>query len=1232
MNRKCPSPLLLTALVALSISARPGLGAEPEIVYSDNFEANVKATTQFPVPAHEGHQFLELSRVGGRPTLTATFDPAQVSEAGDEIQVELAVRTDGGVYSLYGKAGDALNGQIGFWGDNRVGVVDPTQNSWQYLTAPLNASAWNTVVIKYVNGSGVWAISVNGSAFESFSSYGSGTLSAVRLQTDSGGTVSYTDVFVIRNATKSSVLFSDNFEEGGPDTVPGPDTPQTGTWTDIDGSATLLVRNDQPVTAFGPLAQPQVGTNLAVGAPAKASDVTPPGPHGGSVYLLLDRGAARQDQVRGSFTKTAAAVSHDTVHAEAWIQWGAGLVQWGLDSTGSGYDAIVTLWPESDGYRVTVYDGTAHQDIGVPHQPGAWAKYAIDYAVGASQITLTVNGVSAVSPIPPVTQVRGLWLETGDAGSLGYVDDVMASIQAGQATPSDVLFKDGFERSTVGEMPGVNDPEAGIYATAGVASSSSVQVLSGPSFGGPSAAHGGQNYLVVDRANTGQRPILSALFASGPFTAKTKAFHIEFYRWQPATADNYGNIALGNSATDWGATYQFLYGISWPDDLSFRAYDGSAYVPSVLRFTADQWDKVELDWDGARLTSRINGGDPAELTLFGTPDNTIDRLYFETSGGGTVFYLDDLFATLVAAPPTQVVSTTPKDGQADVAPDTRIEFKLADGSQQVQVNSIRLTLDGVRVDPNVSQATEGGRLVTAVTFVPPAPFAFGSAHTARLVYNDNASPPNVSTVDVAFVVATGTTLFADNFEDSLRATNVVQFLPYQGAAFLEINRTTGQHPHLFAEAAEGLASNAGDEITIQFAVRVLTGEVSLYPRDVSGGSTSGATDTGQLGFFADGRVGIVDEPGAAFQFLTQTVQPDIWNTVVVNYVNGSGEWAVSVNGGTFESRRGMGSDGGSLGLNVAGFKVKCDAAGISYLDAFTISNKTTGTLLFAANFDNGTIGETPAATDPQVGTWYATLAPAGLVTRDAVAREVVTDAPPNAPQVGSYAAATALVETAGAHSGTKSVYLYPALGHGAIRPRFTTPVPQGIKLHAEAWLYHVGEKMHWGLDTPSDPLFVNVTLQPPSAGFGITVSDGTTDVDTGLTYAENTWEKYQLDYVVGSTEVLLTVNDQSVTLTVPARTEVTGLWFISGLEGDDFQSRGFVDDILASAPVMVTPTQPTLRYEVTGKQLKLSWEGSGFALQENEAVANPAGWQAIGNASPVTFNIGAGNKFYRLRK
>ncbi len=61
---------------------------------------------------------------------------------------------------------------------------------------------------------------------------------------------------------------------------------------------------------------------------------------------------------------------------------------------------------------------------------------------------------------------------------------------------------------------------------------------------------------------------------------------------------------------------------------------------------------------------------------------------------------------------------------------------------------------------------------------------------------------------------------------------------------------------------------------------------------------------------------------------------------------------------------------------------------------------------------------------------------------------------------------------------------------------------------------------------------------------------------------------------------------------------------------------------------------PTLQYAVAAGSLTLSWSGSGFVLQQNGDLSNPAGWTNVpaGDISPVTLTPGAGNQFFRLQK
>jgi len=65
-----------------------------------------------------------------------------------------------------------------------------------------------------------------------------------------------------------------------------------------------------------------------------------------------------------------------------------------------------------------------------------------------------------------------------------------------------------------------------------------------------------------------------------------------------------------------------------------------------------------------------------------------------------------------------------------------------------------------------------------------------------------------------------------------------------------------------------------------------------------------------------------------------------------------------------------------------------------------------------------------------------------------------------------------------------------------------------------------------------------------------------------------------------------------------------------------------------------SPTQPTLAVSRGNNQLTLTWEGSGFTLEESAALGAGAAWTAVGGAgaNSATVPTTAAAKFYRLRK
>ncbi len=97
-----------------------------------------------------------------------------------------------------------------------------------------------------------------------------------------------------------------------------------------------------------------------------------------------------------------------------------------------------------------------------------------------------------------------------------------------------------------------------------------------------------------------------------------------------------------------------------------------------------------------------------------------------------------------------------------------------------------------------------------------------------------------------------------------------------------------------------------------------------------------------------------------------------------------------------------------------------------------------------------------------------------------------------------------------------------------------------------------------------------------------------------------------------------------------------------GKSHDAFWERftGYLDDvqfygrILSTAEVVQSMTlAPSLTFTRVGNQLTFNWNQSGFVLQENPNLSNPAGWSntAGGSSGPVTVTM-SGVKFYRLFK
>src|SRR5439155_17547576 len=96
-----------------------------------------------------------------------------------------------------------------------------------------------------------------------------------------------------------------------------------------------------------------------------------------------------------------------------------------------------------------------------------------------------------------------------------------------------------------------------------------------------------------------------------------------------------------------------------------------------------------------------------------------------------------------------VKAVSPLPGAIDVPGTNTISVALADGTFQVQGDSIQLFLNDRPVQPATNNA--GG--ITTLTYTPSTKLAPESTNTVRLIYADNSSPPKATTNEFRFVVA-----------------------------------------------------------------------------------------------------------------------------------------------------------------------------------------------------------------------------------------------------------------------------------------------------------------------------------------------------------------------------------------------------------------------------------------------------------------------------------------------
>ena len=133
---------------------------------------------------------------------------------------------------------------------------------------------------------------------------------------------------------------------------------------------------------------------------------------------------------------------------------------------------------------------------------------------------------------------------------------------------------------------------------------------------------------------------------------------------------------------------------------------------------------------GAR-SAKIGVTRSPDFGLGGQPDTYTDLVKLDVSGPFT---------------PASVASALPQG--PDLRQDSAITIVIQDRDSQVNTNSIQLTLDGASVSPSITKTGA----VTTVAYDPPGLLPPASAHTYRIVFNDNHTPVTRQTNQFNFSV------------------------------------------------------------------------------------------------------------------------------------------------------------------------------------------------------------------------------------------------------------------------------------------------------------------------------------------------------------------------------------------------------------------------------------------------------------------------------------------------
>lgn len=240
----------------------------------------------------------------------------------------------------------------------------------------------------------------------------------------------------------------------------------------------------------------------------------------------------------------------------------------------------------------------------------------------------------------------------------------------------------------------------------------------------------------------------------------------------------------------------------------YTAYFGKSY---------DGWDNGQLSGNLALVTSDPSQPNQA-TTVLGTYNapgsggwghNDLiplqgplgEAAYFKLPGGPVTLRAnhgvgDFDFFTLVPSPnaPAAVVSGTPANGQI-VNLNQKIEYVVQDFGTSLDRSTVKLEVDGTDVTAKLAINKAGDR--TTISYTPEALYEPGSAHTAKLTFSDNGTPPTTKVHTASFTIypvgAAGMfQIEAEDFNfDAGQTKAEASVFPYLGGAYAGLGAVEG---------------------------------------------------------------------------------------------------------------------------------------------------------------------------------------------------------------------------------------------------------------------------------------------------------------------------------------------------------------------------------------------------------------------------------------------------------